>query len=600
MMVMRGLLVCVVAVAAVLAAPQVHAMLGDEHLTPGFLQKRLKNGEWDLEQIPREFFQQPKTVAADGAATLVPTPAQLCSKNDSIKVSWTGVASPGWHDWIGIYIPETSADHDYIDWFYAHTDPGYMSGSGAFEFPVVNMRQNFQFRYFQNGYHLVATSATVDVCSDIPMHTHLAMSDKPNSMRVNWVSDSNNTVPQVLYGTSSGSYDKRATGTSRTYTAADMCNAPANITSSQLFRDPGFTHDVLMTGLEPGVKYYYKVGLSGGRQSEEFSFTMAPKPSPTAPVRFAAFGDMGAGVLIPEATSTARSLAEHGWVYDFVLHFGDLSYARSHGYVWEFFGNIIEPIASTHPYMVSIGNHEYDHVAGGEHDPSGANGPAGWHPSWGNLGADSHGECARPVHERFHMPDNGNGVFWYSFDYGSVHVIQFSSEHDWTQGSRQFNWIVNDLKNVDRSKTPWVVVTSHRPMYTSQNYTSDYIVSEHMQTELEETWYKYGVDIFLTGHYHSYERTCAVYKQKCVGQQNGGVTNIVVGTAGAGMEDAGWFDKPWSECHYLEYGWGLVDVSTSSSGLSTLTWKYILNKDGSVQDEVTLKKNINQYLNKNN
>ena len=44
---------------------------------------------------------------------------------------------------------------------------------------------------------------------------------------------------------------------SKTYTAADMCTAPAN---SAQFVDPGFIHDVLLTNLEPGTRYYYSYG----------------------------------------------------------------------------------------------------------------------------------------------------------------------------------------------------------------------------------------------------------------------------------------------------------------------------------------------------
>ena len=44
---------------------------------------------------------------------------------------------------------------------------------------------------------------------------------------------------------------------SKTYTAADMCAAPAN---SAQFVDPGFIHDVLLTNLEPGTRYYYSYG----------------------------------------------------------------------------------------------------------------------------------------------------------------------------------------------------------------------------------------------------------------------------------------------------------------------------------------------------
>ena len=58
--------------------------------------------------------------------------------------------------------------------------------------------------------------------------------------------------------------------------------------------------------------------------------------------------------------------------------------------------------------------------------------------------------------------------FRYSYDYGIVHFIMMSTEHDFRDGSRQYKWLENDLKNVDRKKTPWVVLGGHRPMYSSQ------------------------------------------------------------------------------------------------------------------------------------
>ena len=42
----------------------------------------------------------------------------------------------------------------------------------------------------------------------------------------------------------------------------------------------------------------------------------------------------------------------------------------------------IEPTTSRVPYMVGIGNHEYDHITGGNKDPSGASGPGGFRPEW--------------------------------------------------------------------------------------------------------------------------------------------------------------------------------------------------------------------------
>lgn len=53
-----------------------------------------------------------------------------------------------------------------------------------------------------------------------------------------------------------------------------------------------------------------------------------------------------------------------------------------------------------------------------------------------------------------------NGRF--GFDYGLVHFVVMSTEHDFSRGTNQYHWIANHLANVDRSTTPWLVFTGHR------------------------------------------------------------------------------------------------------------------------------------------
>merc|ERR1712032_1682159 len=79
----------------------------------------------------------------------------------------------------------------------------------------------------------------------------------------------------------------------------------------------------------------------------------------------------------------------------FLVHSGDLAYAWSNGITWEHWGTQIEEVARRVPYMVSLGNHEYDHLGGANKDPSNAG--IGFHPWWGNYGDDSNGECGVPV-----------------------------------------------------------------------------------------------------------------------------------------------------------------------------------------------------------
>ena len=59
------------------------------------------------------------------------------------------------------------------------------------------------------------------------------------------------------------------------------------------------------------------------------------------------------------------------------------------------------------------------------------------------------------------MP-GGNKNLWYSYNVGNVHVLVFSTEHNFLPGSPQFTFIEADLAAVDRSVTPWVIVAGHR------------------------------------------------------------------------------------------------------------------------------------------
>ena len=51
-----------------------------------------------------------------------------------------------------------------------------------------------------------------------------------------------------------------------------------------------------------------------------------------------------------------------------------------------------------------------------------------------------------------------------------VHMVMLSTEHDYRPGSPQYVWLENDLKSVDRTKTPFIMVGGHRPMYCSEAY----------------------------------------------------------------------------------------------------------------------------------
>lgn len=44
---------------------------------------------------------------------------------------------------------------------------------------------------------------------------------------------------------------------------------------------------------------------------------------------------------------------------------------------------------------------------------------------------------------------------------------------NYTRGSPQWQWLLDDLRRVNRSATPWVLFGGHRPLYVDSDYDGD-------------------------------------------------------------------------------------------------------------------------------
>ena len=511
------------------------------------------------------------------------TEPQTVANGGKVTVSWTDVSNPSLqkpYDWVGLYCPAMADARAYFDYAFVNESPTYAEGFGSVEFTLYNVRTDCEFRYYRNDTYdeLVAVSnrVTFEGGKHIPLQGHLALTGDSTQMRISWTTGTS-SEPVVYYGPNASSLTLSKSGTSNTYTRSDLCGPPAN--DSTFFLDPGFLHEVLLTDLQPKSTYFYKFG-SDRVFSEAKSFTTGIVSGDPTPFKFIMYGDMGLS-LDPGATTTAKlALCEIKNGAAFVMHQGDLSYALGFALKWEIWMSYIEPYATLAPYMVSIGNHEYDHESGGAKDPSHA--PAeGFHPDWGNYGDDSAGECGIPAFYRFHMPDTGNSLWWYSYEYGLAHFTVFSTEHNFTAGAPMYQWLERDLQTVDRQKTPWLIAVGHRPMYSSEKYPSDYKVTLGIQNALEDLFYQYRVNLAVWGHYHAYERTCAVFKQKC---NSHGTVHIVVGSAGHTLDSTGTYGLPWSLHYEPHYGYLRVSVANASA----LHLEYIRNTDSVVADQVWL------------
>lgn len=357
----------------------------------------------------------------------------------------------------------------------------------------------------------------------------------------------------------------------------------------QLFVDGGnahrkmYIHKVRLTDLMPESVYQYHCGSNLG-WSNLFSFHTTPTGTNWSP-KIALYGDMGS--FNAQSLPRLQKEAQRG-MYDAILHVGDFAYDMDSddGQVGDEFMRQIESIAGYVPYMTVLGNHEERY----------------------NF---SH------YRARFAMPGDSEGLF-YSFNMGPVHFIGISTEvyyyinYGIKQMIKQYEWLEKDLKEAsapeNRTERPWIITLGHRPMYCSNNDTDDCTFEEDILRVgvpflfwfgLEDLFFKYGVDLEVWAHEHSYERTWPLYDNNVYNgsydepyTNPGAPVHIVTGSAGCN-EYVDHFQKPpkkWSAFRSSDYGYTrLTAYNTSHLYLEQVSD----DKDGEVIDWFWIIKNNN-------
>jgi 3',5'-cyclic AMP phosphodiesterase CpdA len=155
----------------------------------------------------------------------------------------------------------------------------------------------------------------------------------------------------------------------------------------------------------------------------------------------------------------------------------------------------------------------------------------------------------------------------------------------------QVKWLAADLAKVDRSKTPWVVASMHRPYYVSaQNESSS--VCLDCQKAFEPLLVSHNVDLVLHGHVHAYERNAPLndYVVDPRGLDNpSSPWYIVSGAAGHydGLDELERPLQPYSVfAQDTAYGWSKLTFHNRTH----LTHEFIASRNGSVLDTAVLYK----------
>ncbi|XP_022716919.1 purple acid phosphatase 18-like [Durio zibethinus] len=357
-----------------------------------------------------------------------------------------------------------------------------------------------------------------------PQQVHISLAGEKH-MRISWVTDNKSAPSFVEYGTSPGRYTSSAEGESTSY--------------SYLFYNSGKIHHTVIGPLEHGTVYFYRCGGQG----PEFQLKTPPAQFP---VTFAVAGDLG-------QTGWTKTTLDHidQCKYDIHLLPGDLSYADYMQHRWDTFGELVQPLASARPWMVTEGNHEKENI-----------------PLLINAFESYNARWKMPFEE-----SGSTSNLYYSFEVAGVHVIMLGSYTDYDELSDQYSWWKADLSKVDRKKTPWLVVLFHVPWYNSNNAHQG--EGNGMMAAMEPLLYAAGVDLVLAGHVHAYERTNRVNKGK---SDPCGTVHITIGDGGnkEGLAQKYLHPQPeWSLFREASFGHGELNIVNSTHAF----WSWHRNDD---------------------
>ena len=138
-------------------------------------------------------------------------------------------------------------------------------------------------------------------------------------------------------------------------------------------------------------------------------------------------------------------------------------------------------------------------------------------------------------------------------------MLNSNKKEEFAPGGAQYNWLEKELQ---QSTATWKFVCHHHAPYSSDE--NDYGDSWKEKSNLGDLkvrqivplYEKYGVDVVLFGHLHTYQRTLPIL-ENVINQKNG-VIYLQGGGAGGNLEDFSpnhsWFSaKTYRGHHYFTF-----------------------------------------------
>jgi Icc-related predicted phosphoesterase len=272
-------------------------------------------------------------------------------------------------------------------------------------------------------------------------------------------------------------------------------------------------------------------------------------------VNIVATGDWGCTENTRDTVANIKNLSPN-----LVLALGDYSYSTTPT-CWL---NIVKPIISI--TKINIGNHDDQSI----------------------------------ILLRTYLNNFGLSKQYYSYNIKNIHILTMSTELPFAVGSKQYNFVLSDLKSATRNpSTKWIIVNLHIPLYTSPNTCIESTCAGHKN--LRETYHslfdKFGVDIVLEGHIHNYQRSYPIacnpknLSSPMVTSESGNNYNnpegqiyVIVGTGGVNLQ--GLSGKTSYTASQQDSKYGVLAMRFSENKLNA----NFLSNNGSILDQFNITK----------
>jgi acid phosphatase type 7 len=326
-------------------------------------------------------------------------------------------------------------------------------------------------------------------------------------------------------------------------------------------------HHTLVSGLVPGVTYFYKIDnapqLPNGTVQGTPFYGQFKMPG-GYPLRIGTGADSGE---VSNVTTNIDYTIESK--PDLFVLIGDLTYANKYAldpayciegapecnYLnsksvstypprWDAYSRLFEPLMSKVPTMVAIGNHELEMtpVTSNSQIPSMLN-------NWNNnlfftrftqflaryplpqtAAIARNGPTAADLGPITPTTNQGKGMYYVTEVPGVATIVVLSVytySDQYLPTDEQYQWALDVFSKVDRAKTPWLIVAMHAGFYTTSQM---FLQMECMRILYEPLFRAFSVDVIFSGHSHDAERAGPMFNWQL--DKECGMNYITVGSFG--------------------------------------------------------------------